>query len=208
MFRKLRIQRIADKLIEETAFEDFVAWFDRADRVRALAARLLHTEAARIAFVKCTSEGVNFVANGLDWRAGDNVVTIAGEFPSNVYPWMALAGRGVELRFVPTDPAGRFGAQDVAHRVDGRTRAVALSAVSFSTGFRAPLEEIGAVCRSRGALFAVDAIQALGASDLDVERAGIDVLSAHAYKWLMGSTGIGVAHPSEPAPRPDRPSAA
>src|SRR5262249_7152300 len=128
---------------EQTAFENFVAWYEQADRVRALAARLLHTRATRIAFGHATSDGVNLVANGLDWRSGDNVVTIAGEFPSNVYAWMNLAGHGVELRFVPADASGRFGVSDVERCIDSRTRVLSLSAVSFATGFRAPLEDLG-----------------------------------------------------------------
>src|SRR5262245_23507750 len=191
---------------EQTAFEDFVGWFERADRVRALAARLLHTRAARIAFGRATADGVNLVANGLDWRAGDNVVTIAGEFPSNVYPWMNLASRGVELRFVSTDPSGRFGRPEVERCIDGRTRVLSLSAVSFATGFRASVEELEQLCRTSGALFVVDGIQAAGVLDLDVEHAGIDVMAAHTYKWLMGPTGISLLYLSERALATVRPT--
>jgi selenocysteine lyase/cysteine desulfurase len=191
---------------EHTAFDNFVGWYERADRVRALAARLLRTRATRIAFGCATSDGVNLVANGLDWRSGDNVVTITGEFPSNVYPWMNLACRGVELRFVSTDASGRFGVSEVERCVDSRTRVLSLSAVSFATGFRAPLEELGLFCRARGALFVVDGIQAAGALDLDVERAGVDVMAAHAYKWLMGPTGISLLYVSEGALATVRPT--
>jgi selenocysteine lyase/cysteine desulfurase len=184
---------------DETAFEDFVGWFERADRVRTLAARLLHTRASRIAFGRATADGVNLVANGLDWRAGDNVVTIAGEFPSNVYPWMNLASRGVELRFVSTDPSGRFGKPEVERCIDSRTRVLSLSAVSFATGFRAPLEELGQLCSARGALFVVDGIQAAGVLDFDVEHAGVDLMAAHTYKWLMGPTGISLLYVSKRA---------
>ena len=187
------------ELGEQTAFENFVEWFDRADRVRALAARLLHTRANLIAFGHATSDGVNLVANGLDWRSGDNVVTIAGEFPSNVYAWMNLASARGRAEVCPVETSGRYSVSDVERCIDSRTRVLSLSAVSFATGFRAPLEELGQLCRARGVFFVVDGIQAAGAVDLDVERAGIDLMAAHAYKWLMGATGISLIYASERA---------
>lgn len=167
------------------------------EEVRALAARLLGARAAHeVAFVENTSSGLSLVAQGLDWRPGDNVVGPGGEFPSNAYPWMQLADRGVEYRTVP-ERDGRIDADELLGRIDGRTRAVALSWVEYASGFRFDLGRIGAVCRERGALFVVDVIQGLGALALDVEREGVDVACGAAHKWLLGPEGIGLLYVSD-----------
>jgi selenocysteine lyase/cysteine desulfurase len=175
-------------------------WADRlaeVERVRKLAARLVGArEPHEVAFVANTSDGLSVVASGLDWRPGDNVVSAEGEFPSNVYPWMALASRGVELRAAP-ERDGRIVPEELFALVDDRTRVVALSWVEFATGFRHDLERIGRFCRERGVLFVVDAIQALGAIRFDVERACVDVAAASAHKWLLGGEGIGLLYLSD-----------
>jgi len=163
----------------------------RLEWLRTAAARLLACLPDEIAFVKNTTEGLSLVAEGLDWRSGDNVVTAAHEFPANVYPWRSLARRGVELRVVP-ERNWRFEIEDFARAMDNHTRLLTVSAVQFSTGFRMPLEELGRLCRERGVLFCVDAIQALGAMAFNVERMGIDFLSADGHKWLLGPEGFGL----------------
>lgn len=168
-----------------------------AERVRELAARLLGArQAHEVAFVENTSTGLSAVAEGLDWRPSDNVVGCAGDFPSNVYPWMHLTDRGVEHRVVP-ERQGRIDFADLAAAIDERTRAVAISWVQYATGFRHDLGRVSAACRAAGALFVVDAIQGLGALALDVESAGIDVAVASAHKWLLGPEGIGLLYVSD-----------
>jgi selenocysteine lyase/cysteine desulfurase len=167
------------------------------ERVRGLAARLLGArETHEVAFVENTSTGLSMVAEGIDWRPGDNVVGAAVEFPSNVYPWMRLAERGVEYRQVP-ERDGRLDLDELEARIDSRTRAVALSWVEYASGFRSDLARLGAVCRERRALFVVDVIQGLGALPLDVERDKIDACAASAHKWLLGPEGIGVLYVSD-----------
>ena len=163
----------------------------RVEWLRGAAAQLLACSPDEIAFVKNTTEGLCLVAEGLDWRAGDNAVTADHEFPANVYPWRSLARRGVELRVVP-ERNYRFEVEDFARAMDHRTRLLTVSAVEFSTGFRMPLEDLGRLCRERGVLFCVDGIQALGAMPFDVERMNIDFLSAGGHKWLLGPEGFGV----------------
>lgn len=167
---------------------DWREWFGRVETARAKAARLIGSSPNEIAFLPNTSWGINLVALGFGWTAGDNVVTTDMEFPSNAYPWKALASRGVECRVVK-NRNGRILAEDVAARMDARTRVVAISWVAFHNGSVLPIAEIGALCRERGALLVVDAIQGLGALPLDVEAARVDVLCADAHKWLYGTEG-------------------
>ena len=162
----------------------------RMEAVRDSLARLVGAAREEIAFTRNTSEGLSVLARGLDWRAGDNVVVPAGEFPANVYPWLALAGRGVEARFVPLQD-GAFGVDDILRRVDARTRVVSVSSVQFHNGFAVPLADLGSACRERGVIFCVDAIQSLGAFPLDVKGTGVDFLACGAHKWLLSGEGLG-----------------
>ena len=161
------------------------------ETARQLAARLIGAEPGEIAFVRNTVEGLNTIAHGIDWRPGDNIVGNALEFPANVYAWMNLAARGVDLRLArPSD--GRVTAEVLAPLIDSRTRAVTISFVQYLNGFRADLRTIGELCRSRGCLFIVDAIQGLGALALDVRDVGIDFLAAGGHKWLLSPVGSGI----------------
>ena len=163
-------------------------------RARQDAALLLGCDdPTRVAFTENTSTALSLVAEGLPWRDGDNVVGAACEYPANVYPWMNLGRRGVELRLAP-ERGGRVPAEEVLSRVDGRTRVVALSWVQYATGFRSDLAAIGDVCRQRDVLFVVDAIQGLGALTLDAEAACCDVVAAAAHKWLLGPEGVAVLY--------------
>ena len=166
-------------------------WENRVEEVRGLAGRLIHADPLDIAFVKNTSEGIGFVAEGLSWRPGDNVVTAAEEYPSNLYPWMNLSSRGVEVRQVATR-GNRIEIDDLRTTLDGRTRLVSLSSVEFASGFRNDLNAIGSICRERGILFFVDAIQSLGVLPLDVQQTPVDFLSADGHKWMLGPEGAGI----------------
>src|SRR5216683_917236 len=166
---------------------------DEADRVRELVARLISASADSIALTRSTAHGVSLLAQGLDWKAGDNVVGALGEYPANVYPWKALETRGVHFRQAkPID--GRLSPDSVFAMVDARTRVVALSHVEFWNGFRLDIATIGAECRRRGIVFAVDVMQSAGALRVDVERMSIDCCAAGAGKWLMGPPGVGFAY--------------
>ena len=163
---------------------------DEANRVRELVSRLINASPDSIALTRSTGHGISLLAQGLEWKAGDNVVGATGEYPANVYPWMALETRGVEFRQAkPID--GRVTADGVFSLVDARTRVVALSHVEFWNGFRVDLDAIGAECRRRGIVFAVDVMQSVGALSVDVGRTPIDFCAAGAGKWLMGPPGIG-----------------
>lgn len=167
------------------------AFYERAERVRTLAADLVNATPDEVTFVKNTTEGIGWVANGLSYRAGDNVVITGVEFPANVYPWMALKEHGVECRMVP-EGDGRFPLERLAGYIDHRTRVVSISAIQFATGFRADLAALGRYCRERKVLFCVDAIQMLGAFPMDVKAMSIDFLSADGHKWLCCPEGLGI----------------
>jgi selenocysteine lyase/cysteine desulfurase len=162
------------------------------ERVRGRAALLLGARSDEIAFVKNTTEGLGIVANGLAWNRGDQVVICDLEYPSNVYPWWSLSSRGVETVMLRArDGALPLEMVDEALRAP-RARLLSISSVEFGSGARNNLEALGRLCRERGVLFCVDAIQSLGCFPIDVERCGIDFLSADGHKWLLSVEGCGV----------------
>lgn len=168
-------------------------WASGVEATRAAAARLIGADVDEIALVPNTTAGINFVAEGLDWRSGDNVVTLADEFPSNLYPWMHLADRGVETRRIPTAD-GRVDYDQLANTCDARTRVIAVSWVAFSNGCRRNLDNLSQIARDKGVLLSVDAIQGLGVFPIDVRKTPIDFLQADGHKWMLGPEGAGLAY--------------
>ncbi len=160
------------------------------------AAEVLGTTAERVEFVPNTSAGLNVLARGLDWEDGDRIAVPDGSFPTNVCPFMNLEQEGVTVDFVPTDE-GAYTVEDVEATLRPETRLLSVSWVHFLSGFRADLAAIGKLCAERDVLFCVDAIQGLGALQIDVEAAGIDFLAAGGHKWLMAVQGIGLLYCDE-----------
>jgi cysteine desulfurase/selenocysteine lyase len=186
------LQAWADKAASDgaTSWSD---WAEGVERLRGRAAQMIGADADEIALVPNTTAGISLVAEGIDWRPGDNVVTLADEFPSNVYPWLNLADRGVQTRRVPTDD-GRLDLDDLAAACDERTRIVSVSWVGYATGYRHDIDAIVEMGHERGALVMLDAIQGLGAFPLDVSRTAIDFLAADGHKWMLGPEGAGIAY--------------
>ena len=168
-------------------------WLESLDAAHGLAARLLQAEPEEIAFVKNTSDGISLFANSLDWPQGSEVVSVAGEFPSNFVPWKALERQGVTLRSLPVEN-GVFTLQAIEAAITPQTRAVAVSFVQFLSGYRVDLDRLGEICERRGVLLFVDAIQGLGAFPVDVKRSRIAGLSCAAHKWLTGPLGFGLLY--------------
>jgi cysteine desulfurase / selenocysteine lyase len=157
---------------------------------RALAARLIEADEGEIAFVGSTSMGLAMVAAGLPWERGDNVVCYRDDYPANVYPWMDLARRGVEARFIEATPLGNITVEDVERVVDKKTRLVSLASVHFQTGWRLDVDRIGRFLRERGILFCLDGIQSFGA--LRTSMKFVDFAAADAHKWLLGPLGTAI----------------
>lgn len=159
-------------------------------QTRGLAAKLLGSSPEEIAFVSCTSAGLSTVAAGIDWKKGDNVIIAHGDFPANIYPWLNLERRGVQVKFIPRKPDDFITAADLDILIDENTRLVSLPTVHFVTGIPLDLATIGKFLREKGIFFCVDAIQSLGALPCSAEY--VDFLAADAHKWLLGPQGIGI----------------
>jgi len=167
-------------------------WLAAYEALRVAAARLIEADRAEIALVKNTSEGIATIAIGLDWKAGDRMVAFQEEFPANYYPWKRLEQRGVEVTWLSV--------QDPLDRIDEACRGarlLSISYVQYLSGYRAPLEAIGEICRRNRCIYMVDAIQGLGAFPVDVKQCGIHALAADGHKWLLGPEGCGILYVSQ-----------
>ncbi len=189
-------RRVADAVSEcarqGTLGDQEAFMLHRLDDARNLAAQLLNCQPDEIALVGPTSLGLSLVAAGLNFRKGDNIVIYHDDYPSNVYPWMALAQKGVQVRLLNTRGLGIIRPVDVMGQVDENTRLVALASCHFISGYRLEFSAVGKFLRERGILFCLDAIQTLGAFPTTVEH--VDFLAADAHKWLLGPCGAGVLY--------------
>jgi cysteine desulfurase / selenocysteine lyase len=168
---------------DELACGDFLAWYDDADRIRAKIGRLINCAPADIAFVPNASTALGLLLAGLDWRRGDQVLTLEHEFPNNLYAPGLLERFGVETTACPWD---RF-----YDSVNAKTRVAIVSSVNYNTGFAPPLAEMAEFLRARGVLLFIDGTQSVGALRFDAARVQPDMLAVHGYKWLLSPNGAG-----------------
>ena len=178
----------------------FVRWAPRLQEVRKAIAALISAEVGEIAFVSNTTQGVIDIAFGLPWRKGDRVVLFDDEFPANVTPWQQAAEEfSLEPIWLSLDAFERSvdeGLAELERVLERGVRLVAVSAVQYKTGLRMPLAEMAALCHRYDAEIFVDAIQALGATPIDVSW-GIDYLSSGSHKHMMGAEGAGFLYVAE-----------
>lgn len=167
-------------------------WLKKERELRQQLQRLLNAPSSDdIALVKNTSEALSFVAYGLPWRAGDNIVSTNEEFPSNRIPWQSLSDQGVEFR--EADLSSSADPEDALFAlVDRHTRLITVSSIQFASGLRLDLNKIGEFCRQRNILFCIDAIQSLGCVQFDVQACRADFVMADGHKWMLGPEGLGV----------------
>jgi selenocysteine lyase/cysteine desulfurase len=170
---------------------DKIAWAEQITSTRHKAGALLGCDPGEIAFCRNTSDGLNMAANAIEWLPGDNVVLPASEHPNNVFPWLNLRHRGVEVRLVP-GASEWVDADLLTPYVDARTRVVAVADVSFLPGQRNDLDGIAALCREQGSYLVVDGVQAVGLMDVRLRDRGIAMWAASAHKGLLAPHGVGL----------------
>ncbi len=173
---------------DELACADFLNWYDDMDRLRVAIGKLIHAAADDIAFVTNAAQGLSIVASGIDWKAGDQVLTLADEFPNYLYMPALVERFGVD--FVEA----RW--EMLLDAVTPRTRLVAISEVNYATGLRIPVAELSAKLRERGVSLFVDGTQSLGALEFDCSLAKPDAFVVHGYKWMLSPTGAGFLYVS------------
>tara|TARA_R110001592_G_scaffold92938_1_gene270285 strand:- start:674 stop:1786 length:1113 start_codon:yes stop_codon:yes gene_type:complete len=168
-------------------------------RLRQQLSSIFGGAADEYALVTSTGIGINIVASGYQWRAGDNVVVPIDEHWNNTFPWLALRERGVEVRLVEVGEDQRVNLDKIASMIDENTRILSTAAVRFNSGFRADLRSLSEIAHAKGALLLVDGIQGAGVFPIDVVEDGIDILACGGFKWLLGMHGTGFLYISQKA---------
>ena len=182
------IRHLADDCLNWGSYH-YPEWLAVYEGIRKSAARLINGTPEEIALMKNTSEGIATIAMGIDWKPGDRVVGFREEFPANLYPWKRLEAKGVTVTWLSVE--------DSLDRIDEATqgaRLLAISFVNFLSGYRAPIQAIGEICRRNHCIYLVDAIQGMGAFPIDVEACHIDALAADGHKWMLGPEGCGLLY--------------
>ena len=164
--------------------------FELLDKIREIIAKLINSSADEISLTFNTSYGLNIVASGLDFKAGEEILLSDCEFPANVYPWMNLREKGVKIKFIKSEN-GFFSIENFIKSITSKTKLLSLSFVQFFNGYKNDLEQIGKICRKNGIIFVVDGIQGVGSSVLDGKKNQIDFLSCGGQKWLLSVPGTG-----------------
>jgi selenocysteine lyase/cysteine desulfurase len=180
------LKHLAEDSLKWGSFH-YPEWLAVYDGLRAAAAKLVNGNPSEIALVKNTSEGIATVAMGLDWKPGDRVVAFREEFPANLYPWKRLEAKGIEVTWLSV--------YDSLETIDDACRGarlLSISFVQFLSGYRAPIQEIGEICRRNRCIYFVDAIQGMGAFPIDVKACHIDALAADGHKWMLGPEGCAI----------------
>ena len=191
--------KCAAEAVQRFAFENMTCgaekypqWMQISQELRERLRWLLNaTSVDDIALVKNTSEGLSFVAQGLPWKHGDQVIGIADDFPSNRVVWESLESQGVEFVQVDTNATDDPEAA-LIDQISEKTRLLAISTVHFATGVRLDLQRLSDACQSSGVLLCLDAIQSLGAIRLDVQATPADFVIADGHKWMLGPEGLAV----------------
>jgi len=187
-----KVKERIDKFIyerSEEARDNYWAFKDIADETKNIIGEMINCNGERIAFLDNTANGIIWLTLGINWNPGDRIILNDVEFPANVYPFLKLKERGVEVDFIRSQN-GIASAEEIISAIKPETKLISVSFVQFLSGYRIELKKIGKVCKEKGIIFSVDSIQGLGAVRLDVEKFNIDYLANGTQKWMMGLQGL------------------
>lgn len=191
-------ERITELLKEksETKIDDYFSFLKVYEETKILLSELINANPDRIAFLDNTSNGLNILATGIEWKEGDRILLNDIEFPANVYPFLNLEKFGVQVDFVKSKN-GIVSAEDIIANVKPQTKLISVSFVQFLSGYKIELEKLGNFCRQNNIIFSVDCIQGIGAMNFDVQKFKIDFLSCGTQKWLFGAQGLAFIYLTE-----------
>jgi len=197
-FSSLVVNRLTNLLKgkSESQIDDYDSFLKVAEETKRLLAELINCNVDRIAFIDNTSNGLNILAQSIEWKKGDSILLNDIEFPANVYPFLNLKRIGVEVDFVKSEN-GIVTADQIINSIKPETKLVSVSFVQFLSGYKVDLEKIGNYCRANNIIFSVDGIQGIGAMRIDVKKYKIDFLSCGTQKWLLGMQGLAFIYVDE-----------
>ncbi|MCX7876796.1 MAG: aminotransferase class V-fold PLP-dependent enzyme [Melioribacteraceae bacterium] len=167
----------------------FTYFVEKSKSAKSKLSKLINCTPDRIAWIDNVSNGINLLVNSINWKHGDEIIINDIEFPANVYPFLNLKKKGVEVKFAKSKN-GIVDFDDIIKLVTSKTKLISISYVQFLSGYKANIEELGNFCNRKKIIFCVDAIQATGVLAIDVQKSNIDFLIGGTQKWLMSSEGL------------------
>ena len=206
MFVKYSIEGPDSKIVNE-----FVT--SLTNELRSRIATLIKCEPEEIIFTQSTTEGINYVRNGIQWKKGDSMIVRGGthEHYANYLPWVQLSKeKGVNLIDLPINDNGYFDIPDLEKAVSQRKtvskrnkpnkpKLITLSHALYNNGAIMPVEEVGKITRENDILFCIDAAQTIGSIETDVNKIGCDFMAFPSFKWICGPLGLGILFCSKKA---------
>lgn len=171
-------------------------WFKTIEDTRENFARLINVKPSEIAFTKNTSEGLNMAANLIPFKPGDNVIINANEHPNNIYCWLNLEKKGVEVLWLPTRD-GESHIDDIKKISNKNTRAISISSVTYAPGNKNDIKAISRFCRENNIYLVVDAVQSIGTMNIDVGDLDVDFLCSSGHKAMFCPHGVGIFYCNE-----------
>ncbi len=174
----------------ETDIEPYFKTLAQATGAKNKLAKLLNVDSSLIAWSSNVSNSLNILAQGLDWKHGDEIILNNIEFPSNIYPFLNLKKEGVNILFA-NDENGVVDVPQIEKLITKKTKLISISMIQFLTGYRTDLKSIGELCRKNNITFCVDGIQGIGAVQIDLVDCNIDFFTGGTHKWLMSLQGLG-----------------
>jgi len=173
----------------------------RMQEARNDIAKLINCKPEEVVFTQSTTEGINYVANGLAFKKSETVIIRDGdhEHPANYVPWMRLKEKGVKVKKLEIDDNGFFDLDELEEKIDHKTRLLAISHALFNTGSILPVEKVGKIAASKKVIFFLDAAQTVGCLPIDVKKINCDFMAFTGSKWLCGPMGTGILYCSKDA---------
>ncbi|UCG87231.1 MAG: aminotransferase class V-fold PLP-dependent enzyme [Gemmatimonadota bacterium] len=188
------LHEMTDKRVAPHLLDD-LDMFALMKETRQTVARLINADAGEIGLTPNTGYGINIAAQALPLEPGDRVIISDGEFPANVYPWLHLKHRGVDVEVVPRTERGWPDEEALIQRLSRpSTRVLSISLVQFSTGYMADVERLAEACRAAGCYLVVDGIQGIGNTPFDVAATSVDIVACGGQKWLLSPWGSGFVY--------------
>ena len=165
--------------------------FVALDNIASNGAKIFGCKKSEVGFGFNTTFGINLAAFGLPLKKGDEILVSDVDFPANVYPWLELRNRGMNVKFVGNRD-GFLDIDQLEKAITKKTKVISVSFIQYFNGYKNDLKTIGEICRKNNIYFVVDAIQGAGVESMDFKKWQVDIASAGGQKWLLGSQGSGI----------------
>jgi selenocysteine lyase/cysteine desulfurase len=174
----------------------YTEWFKEVESSRSVMGNLLKTSGNNIAFFNNTSHAMNTISDILPLKKDDEILISDLEFPSNTFPWVKQQSKGIGVKWLRSHN-GILDISDIKRALTENTKVIAISHVCYYNGYKVDVEALSDLAQERDLILVIDAMQSLGALEIDLHKLNIDFLASNSYKWLLGPFGIATLYCKE-----------